>query len=143
MTTMSHDFNKYPIAMTQTVREQYHLQKVPSPYAQHKEVWSAMESLLRFGKVDYIIWPDLTLTGQIHYHGFIKVNDQLQFHKMVYMMKKRFGYNLFKLIDNVPKWQEYCDAKKQLFSLFKLEGPLVNTIKLEEKPETEQSKNSL
>lgn len=130
MTTISPDLSKYPVAFTQTIRDQYHLSKNPSPLTQHKDVWPRMEKLLEFGKVDYYIWPDLTLNGQIHYHGFIKVNDYTAYQKMLFLLKKTFGYNLFKAIDDVPKWQSYCENKNNLLPLFKLDSPLQNVIKL-------------
>lgn len=129
MTTMSPAFDKYPIAITQTVRDQFHLHKCPTPYMQFKDSWNILENLLRLGQVNYVIWPDLTLNGQIHYHGFIKVNDNVAYQKMVYLLKKRLGYNLFKQIDDVPKWQAYCEGKNNLLPLFKLTKPLQDVIK--------------
>lgn len=101
------DYEKFPIAFTQTVNNGFFLQQNPSYRCQYID---SLNYLVRTFKdsVEAIVFPELTLNGQIHFHGFIKVIDQVKFRKAQYLLKKNLGYNYFKLIDNVPKWLEYC-----------------------------------
>lgn len=105
------DYANFPIAFTQTVNSNFYLQKHPTYKQQFKESLNYLTST--FGSsVEAIIFPELTNNGIIHFHGFIRIVNYVDYMKAIYKLKLGLGYNCFKYIDNVEKWRTYCEKSK-------------------------------
>jgi len=94
---------QWDIAFTQTFSK-IHTHK---PLSQFNETAPHLcKTLGRMG-VLYVIFPEFRLlTGDIHYHGVLKVIDKVRYQKNRYELK-RYGYTCFKFIDNIDKWISY------------------------------------
>lgn len=55
---------------------------------------------------------ELTLQGNVHYHGAMVIKNKVSYYKNLKRLKK-IGFVLVKCIDNVAIWNEYC-FKEQL-----------------------------
>lgn len=103
---MAEDKGDYAIAFTQTYTPKLFMHKNPTHNRQFRESWNDIEYELSKCGNAYVV-PEFTLNGIIHYHGMLEVKDKYQYQKMIYRMKRDYGYNVFKNIDNRPKWEAY------------------------------------
>lgn len=117
---------EYPVAFTQTCPNSN-----LSYLEQFKLYWPELKSALDLIG-NYEVYPELTLNGVLHFHGKLKVNCEEQYYRQKLRLRKKLGFNLFKMIDNVPKWDKYITKKVVLMKKIypKEELPLTDTIKL-------------
>lgn len=95
----------YAIAFTQTF-EYIGAGRNPTVFKQIMATVSRLTYYLaRIG--DFEAYPELTTNGKIHWHGRLRVCDKVIYFKAQRLMRIKLGHNLFKLIDNEEKWNEY------------------------------------
>lgn len=85
----------------------------------HEQVSATIDRFLK-QVGEYEIYPELTLNGDLHYHGSLNVNDRVQYFKAISKIKRLIGFCNFKYIDNYEKWSEYIkkdqDTMRQLLA---------------------------
>lgn len=106
------DFRKLleqcPVAYTQTYAKTFS----KTPKGKFKETIQTLQKYLSQGCKQYYIYPEFTLQGEIHYHGFIQSINECDYQKMLPKLKQ-FGYIYMKAIDNYPIWIDYCQKHKK------------------------------
>lgn len=61
----------------------------------------------------YEMYPELTVAGNIHYHGVIRVKDKIKWYKKVLPTLRYKGYVCVKK-DPDEKWKEYIRKDKDI-----------------------------
>lgn len=72
--------------------------------------------------VRFEIYPELTLAGNIHYHGIVQVLDKIAWYKRLLPAMKKKGFVKIKQIDNLEKWYKYI--KKEYEENQKIFNPI-------------------
>lgn len=86
-------FNK-PLELTMSPRAQYNYTRV------------ILSKLLNFSTFDFILMPEFTLQGRIHYHGILKIKNFAKWVKDTLPSLRRIGF--IKLENKItPKWNQY------------------------------------
>lgn len=75
----------------------------------------------------FIICPELTLQGNIHYHGIFQVKDEIKWFKYILPTMKRQGFIKVKQIDDLPKWSKYIIKKLPIMAEMFSEYPVPYT----------------
>lgn len=85
-----------------------------SPYGQFKETAPAITKLLH-RSCKFELFPEWRhATGDIHYHGIIRIVDHIKWLKQTLPSLKGHGFILIKKIDNKSKWDEYCKKERDI-----------------------------
>lgn len=71
---------------------------------------------------DYILFPE-SKNGRIHFHGYIKIKDPLDFELFVLPIWKSISTYCIKKIDDKKVWFEYCTKQRKLW--LKKKYPLI------------------
>ena len=78
----------------------------------------------------FIIYPELTIQGNIHYHGILHVSDKVKWHKKVLPTFKYHGFVCIKRHNNII-WDEYIEKDDEAMSvILNIELPLNKEHKL-------------
>ena len=48
----------------------------------------------------YCLYPEFDITSRLHYHGFIKINDMIKWHKQKHIVDSVLGYTKIVKIKN-------------------------------------------
>lgn len=107
-----------------------------SPKGQFKETAPYLTKLLSRSTEFWIIPEFRHTTGDIHYHGVIKIKDYIKWHKSTLPSLKSLGFICIKLIhkDKYDGWEEYC--KEEIYIAKGLLGdyfPLRSKIEFKQK----------
>lgn len=112
-----------PIAYTQTYAKT--LSKTPK--GKFKETIRYLQKILSLGCEEYYIYPEFTLMGEIHYHGFLKRRDEASYQSMLPKLKN-LGFICMKAIDSTDKWIHYCTKNsKDIEKLLCVKLPISHT----------------
>lgn len=99
-----------PIAFTWCPNNKYHTSDPAVGYCM------AIQTLkyLRLVSKDFVIYPELTLQGNIHFHGKIYIHDAVKWFKNVLPKLKKNGF--VKIKTNLNEgWDEYCGKQWDIF----------------------------
>lgn len=61
----------------------------------------------------FILYPELTLAGHLHFHGIVKVEDRIKWYRQVLPNIKLHGFVCIKEITNYQGWIEYCSKDQE------------------------------
>lgn len=94
---------QWNIAYTQTFKNL----KAKRPISQYREVYRQLKQQLDKMGISYVVIPEFTLRGDIHFHGVINVIDKVKYTKNQWKLND-LGHHLLKYIDNQDEWIKYC-----------------------------------
>lgn len=105
--TLNTVFNNTNHAITITIKRLHN----KSPLGQFKETIVYITDILS-DSCEFELYPEWRhSTGEIHYHGAIKIVDYIKWLKSTLPSLKRLGFNCIKKMDNPKKWYEYCNKE--------------------------------
>lgn len=70
--------------------------------------------LLRQCSKSFIIYPELNIQGNIHYHGIIDISDKIKWHKKVLPSFKFHGFVVLKTIFDLNQWNDYIKKDREV-----------------------------
>lgn len=62
----------------------------------------------------YTLYPEMHASGQIHFHGFVKIKDRFNYYKNLCRYQAEVGFITMVDIDDPIKWLEYCNKDVSL-----------------------------
>lgn len=95
------DEKEYPIAITWCPRP---IKGLVDPRKQFKVFLRVMK---RLSGAHGVMFPELTLQGNIHFHGSIRIADKVLWYGHDLPELRYKGFVKIKYIDNVPRWEAY------------------------------------
>lgn len=125
-----------PIAFTWCPNAKYHTSDPQIGFSM------AIQTLkhIKYVSKDFVIYPELTHQGNIHFHGKIYIQDAVKWFKSVLPKLKKNGF--VKIKTNLNEgWDEYCGKQWDIFrEVLDLEEPIdysyLSKIKKLKDPET-------
>lgn len=116
------DYRKYPVAITLTLKPFFH------DKSQRMVVNYVANHLYKYCKkfqIHYVLYPEFTASGVLHWHGYLKVPDHVRQALLVRYCHKYIGLTKCKLIDNVPKWTMYVTKDWELMRKYLMAYALI------------------
>lgn len=116
--TLANGLTKGTLAITWVPNPNTLLKRMYSPTKQLDACKYLLDKLNKC--TTYQMYPEMTLAGNIHFHGLIEITDKIKWYKSVYPTLKRNGFVLVK--SNVDQgWIDYIrkdsETMKQLFKI--------------------------
>lgn len=117
-------------AFTKTYEKDPH----PKPHRQYEITIDDIMKVLHRCSKDWWIIPELTKSGRIHYHGWLRIDDKIKFYKQTYPFLKSDGF--VKTVEletqkDMHDWMWYCtkdeNTNKIIFSDKKKPREIVET----------------
>lgn len=109
-----------PIAFTWCPNSTYHTNDPAVGYSMSIQILKHIKLVSK----NFVIYPELTLQGNIHYHGKIYIEDAVKWFKSVLPKLKKNGYVKIKTNLNAG-WDEYCGKQWDIFKdVLDLEEPI-------------------
>lgn len=76
----------------------------------------------------FTLYPELTLAGNIHYHGFIYVEDRIKWYRQVLPNIKLHGFVCIKEISDYQGWRTYASKDQEnMTRILKIDLPLTES----------------
>lgn len=73
----------------------------------------------------YVIYPECTKQGNIHFHGILKINDKVKWYKKVLPSFKYHGYVCIKNQDINDQWVDYISKDyNDSFKIYNIKVPI-------------------
>lgn len=66
-----------------------------------------IDKYLRKCSIFYTIYPELDISGRLHYHGIITLKDRVKFYRAVLPAFNLLGFTLVKAVFEESKWLKY------------------------------------
>lgn len=108
-------YRKYPTAFTLTLKRFFHDKKdqlIVQYVNYHLRKYCTKRNIY------YVLYPELTKQGVLHWHGYIQTKDHVAEKLFVRYCTRYMGMTKAKLIDNVGKWNDYVIKDHKLMEKY-------------------------
>lgn len=92
-------------------------------YEPHRQMRSTMDTIFkqlkRCAKDQWMMTPELTEQGRLHWHGWLEVKDKIKFYRNFLPQNKRHGFVMIKKIPTMHdklRWIAYCTKENKVNS---------------------------
>ncbi len=104
--------------------------------------YKKIDIIIRKFSKNYEIYPELSDTGRLHYHGYMTIDDIIKYKRIINSLRYIGFVKIETKLRNKMKWMDYCkkdiDSTSKIFEVGALLLPLKRETLREYKKECER-----